>query len=123
MFQIVAQSIGDKMDPYNKKKPVYDQWEAYVETFKSIAPTSLHSIKQTSGPTWSFMITEKVFASSALQGIGIAMSFAFIILLLLTRSILLSLFAGICITSVIASVMAIMVLKGWALVSWSLYQW
>ena len=61
------------------------------------------------------MITERAFASSAMQGIGIAMSFAFFILLVATRNLLLSIYAGACIVFVIASVMAIMVLKGWQL--------
>lgn len=43
------------------------------------------------------------------------MSFAFIILLLATRNLLLSIYAGLCIIFVIASVMAVMVFKGWAL--------
>lgn len=61
------------------------------------------------------MASEKAFVTSALSGIGIAMIFSFLILLMATRNIILAILSILCVSIVIVSVLAIMVLKGWEL--------
>jgi len=76
----------------------------YLET----APKSLKSAKKTGGFGFIWMASEKAFVTSALQGITIAMIFAFFILLIATRNIILAFLAIICVSIVIVSVIAIM---------------
>jgi predicted RND superfamily exporter protein len=61
------------------------------------------------------MPSEKAFVSSAIQGMIIAMLFAFIVLLLATGNIIQSLLSIMCVAFVIISVVAIMHLQGWQL--------
>lgn len=61
------------------------------------------------------MASEKAFVTSAMSGIGIAMIFSFLILLMATRNIILAILSILCVSIVIVSVLAIMVLKGWEL--------
>jgi len=76
----------------------------YLET----APKSLKSAKKTGGFGFVWMASEKAFVKSALQGITIAMIFAYFILLIATRNIILASLAIFCVSFVIISVIAIM---------------
>jgi protein dispatched 1 len=59
--------------------------------------------------------TELAFYYSAMSGMAIALTFAFLVLLVATRNIILSVLSILCVTIVIVSVVSIMVLKGWQL--------
>lgn len=61
------------------------------------------------------MVTETALVTSALQGIVISLIFAFAILILTTRNIIISLFATYCVAITVLSVVAIIVLRGWQL--------
>lgn len=61
------------------------------------------------------METEKAFVSNALSGVGISLAFAFLILLLTTYNILMSLYSVLCIGGIVVSVISVMVLMGWEL--------
>ena len=61
------------------------------------------------------MDLEKALLVSAIQGITIAVGFASLVLLIATKNIILTFFAIICVTIVIVSVVAIIVLQGWQL--------
>jgi len=50
-----------------------------------------------------------------MSGMGIALTFSFIVLLIATKNIILSTLSILCVTMVIGSVVCIMVLKGWQL--------
>jgi hypothetical protein len=56
------------------------------------------------------MDSEKALLVSAIQGITIAVGFASLVLLIATKNIILTFFAIICVTIVIVSVVAIIVL-------------
>lgn len=101
------------MDPYNIKNPIYLKWEAYFQAFRESAPLGLKSCEQTGGIYWAWMASERAFVISAVQGIIIATVFAFLILLVATRNILLATISIFCVAIVIISVVAIMSLKGW----------
>ena len=62
-----------------------------------------------------FVPTEQAFYYSAMSGMGIALTFSFIVLLIATKNIILSALSILCVTIVIGSVVCIMVLKGWQL--------
>lgn len=59
------------------------------------------------------METEKAFFRSALSGMGVAIAFAFVILLIATGNVVLSVLAIVCVALVIMSIVAVMVFKGW----------
>ena len=61
------------------------------------------------------MVSEVAFVESALQGIAISMSFAFIILIATTKNVILAFFAVYCVGLIVVSVVCIIVLKGWEL--------
>jgi predicted RND superfamily exporter protein len=69
---------------------------------------------QTSKP-WTYMMQERAFVTSALQGIGISISFAFVVLIIATRNIIQSILSIFCVSVVIVSTVAIMNIKGWEL--------
>lgn len=62
---------------------------------------------------WVWIPTERAFVDTALSGCAIAIGFSFIILVIATGNLLLPLLAITCLSIVIVSVLAIMVLKGW----------
>lgn len=72
---------------YGTKKPEYDRWEKFVNDYNAKAPKGLNKMIQTSS-TWVYMMQERAFVTSALQGIGISLSFAFAVLILATRNII-----------------------------------
>lgn len=113
-MKVYADSKGQPNSAYNEKKPLYDKWEKFINTYREDAPESMKSIQQTQ-LLWTWMISERAFVASALQGITIAMIFSFFILLIATRNIILALLAITCVAIVVVSVVAIMVLKGWEL--------
>lgn len=59
------------------------------------------------------MASERAFVTSAVNGIIIAITFAYCILLMATRNWILASIAIGCVTIVIISVVAIMSMKGW----------
>lgn len=70
---------------------------------------------QSGGFAWVWMPSEKAFVSSAIQGIVIAMVFAFIVLLLATKNLVQASVSLLCVAIIIVWVVGIMVMKGWQL--------
>jgi predicted RND superfamily exporter protein len=73
----------------------------------------LKSAEQNAGVYWAWMATERAFVSSAVNGMIIAITFAFCILLMATQNIILASVAIGCVSIVIVSVVAIMSMQGW----------
>jgi protein dispatched 1 len=61
------------------------------------------------------MPSERAFVSSAIQGIIIAMAFAYIVLLIATRNIIQASLSLLCVIFIVVSVVAIMHMQGWQL--------
>jgi protein dispatched 1 len=70
---------------------------------------------QSGGFAWVWMPSEKAFVSSAIQGIVIAMVFAFIVLLIATGNFVQAGMSLVCVAIIIVWVVGIMVMKGWEL--------
>jgi len=75
----------------------------------------MQSQKFTSGLHFAWIMSEQAFSDSAKQGVIVAMTFSFIILLAITRNIVVSVLSIISVGVVILSVLCIMVLKGYEL--------
>ena len=103
-----------KETTYSTKKPEYDNWEEWVESYNSQAPTGLNNMMQTSNQ-WPNMMQERAFVTSAVQGIIISISFAFIVLMIATNNIIQSVLAIFCVSLVIVSTVSVMFLSGYEL--------
>ena len=101
-------------DVYSTKKPEYDRWEKFMDEQNAKAPKGMKNMIQTSRP-WTYMMQERAFVTSALQGIGISISFAFVVLIIATRNIIQSILSIFCVSVVIVSTVAIMNINGWEL--------
>ena len=101
-------------EPAFIKKPIIKQVNEFVDTHLETAPKGLQSLRMVCRG-FVFVPTELAFYYSAMSGMGIALTFSFIVLLIATKNIILSTLSILCVTMVIGSVVCIMVLKGWQL--------
>ena len=102
--------------PYLPRKqtyPVYEGYEALKDSINSESPSSMENGFETGRMRWSWMETERSFISNAVQGMLIALAFAFVILTLSTLNIIIALFSAFSIGAIMISVMAFMELQGW----------
>ena len=76
------------------------------ESAKTKAP-KMQNGRQTCG-AWTSIEVEKAFVTSALQGIAIAMTFSFIVLMIVTRNLITSLSSIYCVTIIITSIITFM---------------
>ena len=100
-------------DPTKEKEPFFDDVEDWMNDWLKTAPDELKTGFHEANFAWGWMPTEKAFVTSAIGGIFIAMSFAFCILLISTRNFITSVLSITCVIIIVASVVAIMELKGW----------
>lgn len=100
-----------KWEAKANKMPFYDSVDAYIQKTTSEAPEGLKNLKQGSG-AWIFMPSEEMFVSNAIQGIAVAMSFAFVIVLFSTGNIINALIAIFCVAMVILSITAVFYING-----------
>ena len=70
-------------------------------------------MRQTAGPTWGWITTEQSFINSAIQGIEFSIIASFVILLISTQNIIISLLCMMSVAMVILSVVYIIVTIGW----------
>jgi hypothetical protein len=97
--------------PRSKKLPVWEMFEAFVKNANDRAPTGMKNLIQTDW-IWVFMPTEIMFRINVIQGVCIAIVFSFIVMLIVTRNLLVSSTAIVCVAMVISSTMALMTLNG-----------
>lgn len=89
-------------------------WQKTVSDFKKECPEQLKSMFVTSG-SWPWMDTEDAFYVSAVQGITMAIIFAFGVLLFVTRSVRMALISISCIFVIVNSTVCVAASKGWEL--------
>lgn len=92
-------------DPRSEKMPKYEDIAAFMKTQNDKAPEGMNNMIQGSG-AWRFMPTEKMLVQNAIQGIIIAVAFAFAILLFATGNIIVSAVSIFCVALVILSIVA-----------------
>jgi len=101
--------------PYSETYPWYEDWEDFKNEMNSQAPAGVDNAFQTAGVSWCWMMSERSFVSSLLQGMGLAIAMAFIVLTLATQNIIVSLFATLSISGIVACVLGSAQLLGWQL--------
>ena len=97
------------------KLPIFHSWDLVVKQFKSTAPRSMQSISQNANEHWAFMDSENAFTQSAKQGLPIALAFAFVVLLIASRNIIIAFSAISSIAITILSVLYVIVTRDWRL--------
>jgi len=113
--KIIASTVGSQLDPMHLKLPIFHSWDLVVRQFKSTAPRSMQSISQNANEHWAFMDSENAFTKSAKQGLPIALAFAFVVLLIASRNIIVALAAISSIAITILSVIYVIVTRDWRL--------
>jgi len=85
-----------------------------VETFsKEQAPEGLKILYQDADVFWAWMQSELAFFNGVKQGVLISGILAFLILLVATRNVLISLYSMLTVFFIVAWVVAVMVLNDW----------
>ena len=85
--EFTAETALEQRDPGYIKRPQYYLWEQWTIDQREKAPIGLKSLFQNCSAGWLFMPSEAAFVVGALQGIFIAMAFAFLILLVATGNL------------------------------------
>lgn len=65
------------------------------------------------GDYFANMPSQRAFLTNAVQGMMIAISFSFLVLLVATRNIFIAVYAIIAIAGIVVSVTAVMAIAGW----------
>lgn len=92
------------------KKPVYDAWETFVRELNYDAPDGVNRGFQTcQQKEWEWMRVEQALVTGAIQGVGIALPTAFLVILIFTRNFKISLFAIITIFEILLSVVNVII--------------
>lgn len=102
-------------EPYSKMWPVYQKWQEELRKFNSDAPEGGNKAVATSGSSWVFQMTQRILVSSMYSGIGIMMAVAFCTLMFATLNWFMAILATLCIAFIIAILLGVIYLLGWAL--------
>lgn len=98
-------------DPRATKLPYYNKIEEFITETDAKAPEGLKNLIQGSR-AWNYMPTEKMMVQNAIQGILIAVLFAFVIVLLSTGNIINAAISIFSVSMVIVSITAFFFMNG-----------
>ena len=115
MSKVCAVSVIDKWSTYDVKFPVYEQWSELLQKYliQQDTPAGMQSAFMSANEMWAWMLSERAFRTNAIQGIAVALSFAFFVLVLYTKSLVQAGIAIFCVGYIIVSLICLMVLKEW----------
>jgi len=106
--------INDLTASSSEKKDNQDAHKAFLAEWNGKKVAGVANAKMTSvGEAWPIIETEPFFRIGAMQGIAIAVSIAFFVLLAFTQNILISIFAVVAIFGVMLSVSIFILAAGW----------
>eukprot|EP00828_Plagiopyla_frontata_P010430 TRINITY_DN15562_c0_g1_i6.p1 TRINITY_DN15562_c0_g1~~TRINITY_DN15562_c0_g1_i6.p1 ORF type:complete len:423 (-),score=18.49 TRINITY_DN15562_c0_g1_i6:171-1439(-) len=95
--------------------PIFEKWEEMVEDLNEKSLEGLGKAYQDGGLSWQWMASEKAFIKNAIQGLYLSGTFAFVVLLLFTQNIIITLFCLLSIAGIVCGVLAITKWQGWYL--------
>ena len=112
-------SIGYPLDVYAEgsiglREIEYNFWEKQIAEWNEAAPESVSRAFQSAVP-WAWMASEKAFATSAAQGVAIALPAVFVVLVLSTGNWIISALSTITVMCILVTEVMLMVLMGWKL--------
>eukprot|EP00039_Didymoeca_costata_P009116 m.120592 g.120592 ORF g.120592 m.120592 type:complete len:1010 (-) comp14368_c0_seq2:153-3182(-) len=105
------------LDPVSVVEPVYDSYESLLKSMndnETFAGVTLNNGFQSSS-RWIDFELDRVLLQSALTGIGASMTIAFVIVLISTTDLWLTLLTMVAIGGTVASLIAMMVWIGWTM--------
>ena len=117
--ELVLISIGYQLkllqfESYDIKEGEYDFWEKQIGEWNEAAPDCVSGAFQSS-IGWAWMASEVAFVTSAIQGVGIALPAAFVVLVLSTGNWIISALATCTVICILMTEVMLMVLQGWKL--------
>lgn len=107
-------TLVEEWAPGEVRAPFIEKWQSFVDQEKERAATeapTMVGMRQTAG-AWTSVAVERAFVTSAFQGIIIAMTFSFIVLMITTRNFITSLSSIICVVVIITSILTFMYWDG-----------
>ena len=110
--KLTAKATIGRRETGENKAIEYEKWEKFVDDQKGKAPEGMRNSMRQTCPEWPTIATEDAFVENAINGVGMAICFAFLILLYATGNIIQSALSIWCVTIVIFSIMAIMHIQG-----------
>lgn len=115
-LSIVVNTTMALFVPEANARPIYDEWELFVKTQNDAAPAGVdRAFQYTSTGLWVQMETENVLAETAVFGTVISLLLAFVIILVSTMNILISLYAIFAVAGVVICFLGLIVAVGWSL--------
>ena len=117
--QLVLIAIGCQLNLHTMtsihvRESEFDFWEKQIGEWNQAAPESVSGAFQSS-VAWAWMDSEKAFATSAVQGVAMALPAAFVVLVLSTGNWIISALATLSVICILATEVMLMVLQGWKL--------
>eukprot|EP00357_Protocruzia_adherens_P000973 CAMPEP_0115006634 /NCGR_PEP_ID=MMETSP0216-20121206/20623_1 /TAXON_ID=223996 /ORGANISM="Protocruzia adherens, Strain Boccale" /LENGTH=954 /DNA_ID=CAMNT_0002373267 /DNA_START=205 /DNA_END=3072 /DNA_ORIENTATION=- len=108
---IYTVAVG-KMEVYEYMYPRWEDWEDFAEEINKNSPAGMNNAYQTS-TMWQFMIAERALVRNAIQGMLIAGSISFVVLIMSTLNLVLAVYAITAIIGIVISVLAFAFMLGW----------
>ena len=112
MLRIKIKSRMSPFDVPDDLRPEWDKWEDLKDEINKGNPEGMNNMKQVS-EDWAWLDTFDEFIRSAVQGMCIAIAFAFVILVISTLNIIVAIYATISVAGIIICVIGVMQLSGW----------
>jgi len=113
IYYIFFRAIGKgDQGPKSVLHPRWEEWEEVVDELNNGSGVGLNDAFQTS-LWWTWYMSEQTLVDDAVQGMLIAGSVSFAILVFTTQNVILSFFAIVCIVGIVTSVMSIVFFNGW----------
>lgn len=110
-------TLVDRYQPPSSVSPHFELWDSFEKSMNTLATQNSvpsGALMQSSN-TWVFMHTQMTYVKSALQGGGVSLALAFVVLLISTGNILISIYATLSLCGVVCTLLGFMVVLGWEL--------
>ena len=86
-------SRGNKWLNVKERTNIYTQWEQFKDKINLNSPAGMRKSFQNAGFMWAAIELEEAFYGNAVQGLILSLVFAFLVILLATHNLVVSLYA------------------------------
>ena len=113
-FKVTVKVKVPPFGPAKQKEPFLKKFNEFYDEWQAKAASDAPKMKEFTHASnmWQGMPTEKAFFESAIQGIGIALAFATVVLLITTRNIIVTVCSIFNVAVIIASIATFLVWDG-----------
>jgi len=115
LIQISFQLNLELYEPYAINKPFLDSLEEFVADRNANSPAGANKAIQTAGISWGWMQTERELLQTALQGMGISLAVATVVLVLSTTNLIVGGLAALSMAGILVVVLGTFGALGWEL--------